>query len=114
MGDVSDIPLKSRSNAQTLQPWDDDSDFWEDPATLHAIDELTIAEIKEAADAAQHEKSERTGPLPTGPLLDNERRSGGKSTSSPSSSKTITATIFRPPQSPQSQGILHASCPEVT
>jgi hypothetical protein len=48
--DVSGLPssilLKSQSNARTRQFWDDDSGFWEDPATFLAIDELTLADIK--------------------------------------------------------------------
>lgn len=48
--DVSGLPssirLRSQSNARTRQFWDDDSGFWEDPATFLAIDELTLADIK--------------------------------------------------------------------
>ena len=117
MGDVSGlssgISLKSRSGAQTRQSWDDDSDFWEDPATLCAIEELTIAEVKQTTDAAQRGKFKGITPPPTNPLRGNGKRGGGKSTSSSSSSKTITATLFRPSQPLQSQGI-HASCQEIT
>lgn len=117
MNDVSDLSsgiyLESRPDVQTRQPWDDDPDFWEDPATLRAIEELTIAEGKEAADPAQREKSKGVGLPPTNPLCDNGKRSSGKSTPSSSSSKTITATISRPSKPLQSKGI-HASCQEVT
>ena len=117
MDDVSDlsscIRLKSQPDAQIQQPWDDDSGFWDDPATLRAIEELTIAEAKEAADVAQREKSQRTGPPATNLLRDNGRRSGGKCASSSSSSRMMVATLSRQSQPAQSQGI-HASCRTVT
>jgi hypothetical protein len=118
MGDVSDlssgIRLKSRSNAHTRQPWDDDLTFWEDPVTLREIEELmNIAEVKEAASATQHKKPKGAGPPPSNPLRDDGKRSGGKPSSSSSSSKMMTATGFRPSPPLQSQGI-HALCQEVT
>ena len=117
MDDVSGLSsgvcLISRFNAQTRQLWDDDSDFWEEEATLREIEELTIADEKAAADAAQREKSEGVSPPSTNPLRDNGKRSGGKSTSSSSSSKPVTPTGFQPSQPLRSQGI-HASCQEVT
>lgn len=117
MDDVSGLSsvicLKSRFNTQTRQFLDDDSDFWEDEATLREIEELTIAEDKAPADAAQREKSKGASPPPISPLRDNGKKSSGKSTSSSSSSKPVTATVFRPSQPLRSQGI-HASCQEVT
>lgn len=109
MDDVSGISfiicLKLRCDAQTRQFWDEDSSFWEDPATLLAIEELTITEIEEVA---RHEKPMRDNPPPTNPLRDNGKRGSGKATSS--SAKTITPTLSRPAQS---QGI-HVSCQVVT
>lgn len=115
MDDVSSLSsgicLKSRFNTQTRQFWDDDSDFWQDEKTLRAIEELDIAE-KAPADAAQREKSKVVSPPSTNPPRDNGKKSGGEPTSS-SSSKPVTATVFRPSQPLRSQGI-HASCQEVT
>lgn len=110
-GLLSGIHLESWSNAQSRQLWDDDSEFWEDPATLRAIEELTIAEAKEAADVARREKSKGVGPPHRNPLHDNGKRSNGGSASS--SSKTIVATFSRPSQPLQSQGT-HTSCQGVT
>lgn len=111
MDDLSDpfsgIPPKTRHDAQIGQLWDDDSGFWEDPATLSAIEELTIAEVKEAAHTAKREQPTAGGPPPTTPLRNNGRRSSGQATSSPVN--TITAATLRPSQSPQSRG-MHTSC----
>lgn len=104
MDDVSDpssgIHLKSRSDVETRQLWDDDSDFWEDPATLLALDQLSIAEVKDAAQAAKHEQSTRGGPPPTNPPRGNGKGSGGRAASS--SAKMAPAILPRPSQ-PQSQ-----------
>jgi len=99
------------TTAQTGQLWDDDSGFWEDPATLCAIEELTIAEVKEAEHAAKLKQSTGGGHPPTNTLRDNVKRNSGKVVSP--SVKTITATVSRPSRPSQSQGI-HTSCQLVT
>ena len=93
----SGIRLESWSDTQTRQPWDDDSGFWEDPATLRAIAELTLAEIK---DAARREQPTRGSPPPTKNLQDNRRESGGNT--GPLFAGTMPATLSHPSQLPQS------------
>jgi hypothetical protein len=71
----SGIRLKSQSDTQTRQLWNDinDSGFWENPVTFLAIEELTLAEATEAAHAPGREQSTGGGPPTTNPLRDNGR-----------------------------------------
>ena len=111
----SGIPLESRSDIQVRQSWDYDLAFWEDPATLHAIEELILADIEEAALVAQREQATGGGPPPMNHPRDhprdNGKGSGGKVASS--SARAIPATPPRPSQPPQSQS-KNASCRVIT
>ena len=110
MDDVSGLPagilLTSRSDAQPRQSWDEDSgfweeSFWEDPATIQALAELTIAEAEEAKQLAKRERSTVGGPPPTDHLR-GDGRNCGRAASYPA---TMTPGIPpRPSQPPLSQG----------
>ena len=119
MDDVSElsdgIRLTSRSDAQTRQSWDEDSgfweeSFWEDPVTIQALAELTLAEAKKAEEAVRREQSTLGGPPPTNQLRGDGRNGGRVASRIVRMTPTITP---RPSQPPLSQGT-DAPCLAVT
>ena len=100
------IRLTSRSDTQTWQSWDEDSgfweeSFWEEPATIQALAELTIAEAKEAEQTVRRERSTLGGPSPTNQLRGDGRNGGRVVSHTVRMNPVITP---HPSQPPLSQG----------